>query len=292
MRKTCSTLNTTYKYLFRPLTVLTITGIIVFQTFCAQLTDNDKNKKEVTVSPAHLRFSVDPGKTARNKVTITNYTSVVQNFTIKYNDFDMTSEGKNYFIEAGQCKYSISQLVSYSPTYIEVQPGTSEVIIVSVQVPRTPEADKAAWGVLLIEQAVGKKELHPDGNPATFGVSPNYAFGVWLYQNPGNLEISNVSITKFTYQKNKKNRRFLMLDIENNGDGISYCKAYVDMTNLETGKQNKLGGKNYTVLPGYFRTFIFELPDDFPNGTYSAIGVIGYDSNDKIVAADLEIKID
>ena len=78
----------------------------------------------------------------------------------------------------------------------------------------------------------------------------------------------------------------------NEGDGISFAKAYVEMTNLNTGEQIYLGGKNYTILPGYRRSFMFDVPEDLPKGRYSAVGVMDYDSEDEIVAAELEITIE
>jgi hypothetical protein len=37
---------------------------------------------------------------------------------------------------------------------------------------------------------------------------------------------------------------------------------------------------------------MFDLPDDLPKGKYSAVGVMDYDSDDEIVAAELEITVE
>lgn len=257
--------------------------------------DDEKYNKGVTVSPSHLEFKVDLGKVATKKVKITNYTSTIQKFTVKYNDFDISLEGKSSFLDPGTSTHSLAKLLSIVPTFVELEPGKSMEVSVTIQVPNNPDANKAAWGVILIEQAEEKKVLDPgnqSGETIAFGITPTFAFGVWIYQNPPNVETMSVDIDKFTYQKNENNNRMLILSVENKGDGIALCKAYTELTNTQTGEQTSLGGKNYTILPGYRRIFMFELPADFPKGKYSAVGVIDYGSEEEIVAAELEITID
>jgi type 1 fimbria pilin len=273
----------------------TLSGLSAGVNSVVQDDDDDKYNKGVTVSPSHIKFNVDLGKMATKKVKITNYTGSVQKFRIKYNDFDISVDGFSSFLDAGTSKYSLSKLINIAPTFVELEPGTSAEISVTVQVPNNPESNKAAWGILLIEQAEEKKVLDPgntSGETIAFGITPTYAFGVWIYQNPPNVEMMSVDINKFSYEKTKDNLRLLTLNVENKGDGIAFCRAYSELTNIKTGEQQSLGGKNYTILPGYRRIFIFELPADIPKGTYSAVGVIDYDSEEEIVAAELEITID
>lgn len=266
-----------------------------FSTAVCQENDDDKFNKGITVSPSHVNFNVDMGKIETKKVKISNYTSQTQKFSIKYNDFDISQDGKSTFLEAATSKYSLSKLVNIVPTFIELEAGKSADISITVQVPTDPEANKAAWGILLIEQSEEKKVLDPgntSGQTIAFGITPTYAFGVWLYQNPPNVESMNVDIENFSYKKDSDSLRMLTLSVENKGDGISFCKAYVELTNLKTGNQISLGGKMYTILPGYNRTFIFELPSDTPGGEYSAVGVIDYNSDEEVVAAELDLTID
>jgi len=257
--------------------------------------EDDKFNKGITVSPSHLNFNVDMGKMETKKVKITNYTGNTQKFSVKYNDFDISQDGKSTFMDAATSKYSLSKLVNIVPTFIELEAGKSAEISVTVQVPNDPEANKAAWGILLLEQSEEKKVLDPgnsSGQTIAFGITPSYAFGVWLYQNPPNVESMHVDIENFSYKIVDNALRLLTLSVENKGDGISFCKAYVELTNVMTGNQQSLGGKNYTILPGYNRTFIFELPADIPKGNYSAVGVLDYNSDEEVVAAELEIAVE
>ena len=256
--------------------------------------DEEKYNKGVTVSPSHLKFNVDMGKMKTKKIKITNYTQSKQKFRIKYNDFDISTDGKSSFLEPGTSDYSLSDLVSISPTFIELEPGSAKEVSVTVQVPGGEEAAKAAWGVIVIEQAEEKKVLDPgnqSGETIAFGITPVFAFGVWVYQNPPYVENNLVDITDFVYDS-ENGKKLLVLSVENKGDAITFCKAYVELTNLNTGKQQSLGGQNYTILPRYKRIFVFELPADLAKGNYSVVGVLDYNSEEEIVAAELELSIE
>ncbi|MBN2175298.1 MAG: hypothetical protein JW731_14280 [Bacteroidales bacterium] len=257
--------------------------------------DDEKFNKGVTVSPSHMNFNVEPGKMNTKKIKVTNYTGKTQKFNVIYNDFDISIDGKSSFLEPGTSDYSLTDKIGISPTFIEINPGTSADVTITVQIPYSEDANKAAWGVILISQVEEKKTLDPgneSGNTVALGITPTFAFGVWIYQNPPNVENMLVDITDFSFQQVPSEEDRLFLSVKNKGDGISFCRAYVEMTNLSTGNQEILGGKNYTILPGYERTFIFKLSPETPKGKYSAVGVLDYDSDDEIVAAELDLTIE
>lgn len=258
--------------------------------------DAEKYNKGVTVSPSHVNFEVDMGKISTKKIKVTNYTSEMRSFKVEINDFDMTTEGKSSFLEAGSTNHSLSKYLNISPTFLEIEPGKSADVTLTVQLPNNPEANIATWGVLIIEEAKERQTLDPGkegGTTVAFGITPVLAFGIWLYQNPPNVEVTSIEITNFSFKDvTEKNKNIFFLELENTGDGISFCNAYIELTSLDTGEQYNLGGKKYTILPSYVRTFTFELPDTIPGGNYSAVGVVDYYSNNEIVAAEMEVTIE
>lgn len=266
----------------------------VFASSFSTEEEDDKYNKGVTVSPSHMKFNVDMGKMTTKTIKITNYTESKQKFRVKYNDFDISIDGKSSFLEPGTSNYSLSNLISISPTFIELEPGTAKEVSITIQIPGGEEAAKAAWGVILIEQAEEKKVLDP-GSPGSetiaFGITPVFSFGIWIYQNPPYVINNQADITDFIYDA-ESDQKLLILSVENKGDGIAFCKAYVELTSLNTGKQNSLGGQNYTLLPGYKRIFAFKVPGTLEKGDYSAVGVLDYNSDEEIVAAELELTIE
>ncbi len=276
------------------LAVTLLTG--VEKAYSTGSDEDEKYNKGITVSPSHLNFKVDLGKTKTQKVKVANYTSKLKKFKVVYNDFDMALNGKSQFLEAGTSKYSLTKYINIAPTFLELQPGETADISITVTIPDDSLANRAAWGVLMIEQAEERQTLDPgnsSGNTVAFGITPTVAFGVWIYQNPPHVVTNAVEILDFAYEGSDNTKpKLLLLNVENTGDGISFCKSYVELTNLGTGEQQVLGGKRFTVLPGYKRTFFYDVPAILPKGKYSAVGVIDYGSNSEILAAELEILIE
>jgi hypothetical protein len=275
--------------------IMSIAFILVTLNMNAQAIEEEEDyNKGVTVSPSRIEFNSEPGKIQTKKIKVSNFTSQTQKFKVVYNDFDISIDGKSSFLEAGTSDYSLSKWVSISPTFLEISPGSAADVVVTVSIPGTEAGKKAAWGVLLIEQAEEKKVLDPgneSGNTVAFGITPTYAFGIWLYQNPPNVANMSVDITNFKYVKSDHGNH-LFLDVKNEGDGISFCHAYIELTNLSNGNQEIMGGKKYTILPGYKRSFVFDIPKIYKQGNFSAVGVLDYNSDEELVAAELEFTIE
>ena len=247
----------------------------------------------VAISPSRLRFNVSPGKEETAKVKINNDTDEAKAFRVKFNDFNMNKYGKSQFVEPGNGKYGISNWISVSPSFIEVAAGEKKEITVTLDVPSDDQGQKAAWGIMMIEEAEERKVFdygHTSGETVAFGVIPTLAFGVFLYQNPPGVTQDDLDITDFQINQNN-DRNFVRIDAKNNGTGIAYCKAYVELTNLNTGYQEKLLVKSFTIVPELTREFSFELPEGLEKGKYSAVGVIDYGNENEIEAAELEFEI-
>ncbi len=252
-----------------------------------------KTNAGVAVSPAHLRYDVSPGDSEMRTVTINNDTDKPNSFKASFNDFNMNGYGKSEFLPAGEGEYSLSKWVAVSPSYVDLAPGEKVELTVTVMVPEDhPDANKAAWSILLIEQAEERKTLEQDEGEEkiAFGVIPTFAFGVFLYQNPPNVEVTDVDIIDVQIDANEVSKS-MIIDVENKGDGISYCTVYVDLTNLDTGETEKLAVKKFTIVPGLKRAFHFPIPLTQTAGNYSAVSVLDFGSDEELEAAEIEFKL-
>ena len=66
----------------------------------------------------------------------------------------------------------------------------------------------------MVEQQVPRDKLDPtdgEGGTVAFGVVPTYAFGIFVYQNPPNVDNNNVEITNFKY--NEMNDDFVLKNL-------------------------------------------------------------------------------
>lgn len=250
----------------------------------------------VAVAPSSLRFRVKPGKAETKYVTITNDTYFPQKFKMTFSDFSMNNSGSIKQTPIGKIDndYGLTKWITASPNYIEIQPGEKKKIAIEVKLPDEDEAYKAAWCLLMIDQAKEKDYIVPpsakEGN-ISMGVIPVFGFGVYIYQNPPNVKINKVEIISFTFNYDKNNR-YIHLRAKNVGDGIGFCKSYIEINNLNTGYAERLALKQFNVLPGQEREFEFMLPGNIPKGKYSIMGVLDFGSEEELEAAEMEIIVE
>lgn len=250
----------------------------------------------VAVAPSSLRFRVKPGKSETKYVTITNDTYFPHKFKMTFSDFGMNNSGGIEQKPIGKIdnEYGLTKWITASPNYIELQPGEKKKIAIEVNLPDVDAAYKAAWCILMIDQATEKDYIVPpsakEGNIA-MGVIPVFGFGVYIYQNPPNVKINKVEIISFTFNYDKNNR-YIHLRAKNVGDGIGFCKSYIEINNMNTGYAERLALKQFNVLPGQEREFEFMLPGNIPKGKYSIMGVLDFGSEEELEAAEMEITVE
>ena len=278
---------------------LRLVSILLFASAHILSAQNGSNKKTaarkstgVSVSPAHFHFTHKPGEVKTYDITVNNNTSVPKQFNVRMYDFDMNGKGKSSFLPAGNGKYSLSNWLSVSPSFVELKAFEKKLVKVTVSVPNTAAGNKAAWSILMIEQVAPRKSLintNSSSNTVALGVVPTYAFGIFAYQNPPNVVDNRIEFKDFQLKDGEKHKS-LYLEVQNTGDGIAYCTSYIDLTNLDTGVQQRLKVKKFTIVPDLVRDFSFTLTG-LGKGKYLAVGVLDYENSEEIQAAKLEFEI-
>lgn len=258
-----------------------------------KVSTNKKNSSSgVSVSPSHFHLAMKPGESKTYSITINNDTPKSKSFNLNIFDFNMNGKGKSSFLPAGQGEYSLSKWLNISPTFVELKAHEKKKVGFTVSIPNTEAGNKAAWSIIMVELQEERKKLSPKNkseNTVALGVIPTFAFGIFAYQNPPTVEVNSVELIDFFYED--KNTKRISIVAENKGDGISYCTSYIDLTNLSTGKQERLPVKKFTILPGLIRDFIFEIPPRFKKGKYLAVGVLDFENSEEIQAAKLEFEL-
>ena len=283
-----------------PKTTIYLSLLFVCFIFKSNTLDGQNKEKQnapkslgVSVSPSHFHFTQEQGQIKTYDITVKNTTSTAKSFNVNIYDFDMNGKGKSSFLPPGDGKYSLSKWMNISPTFIELEPFKTKKVKVTISVPSDDNGRKAAWSILMIEQEAPRNNLvntKKDGNTVAFGIVPTFAFGIFAYQNPPNVLTNNIEFTEFQFLENDAVNK-LLLEVQNKGDGIAYCTSYIDLTNLDTGEQQRLRVKNFTIVPDLTRDFIFNLPQTLQKGKYLAVGVLDYESSEEIQAAKLEFEI-
>ncbi|MBN8703574.1 MAG: hypothetical protein J0M08_10945 [Bacteroidetes bacterium] len=249
----------------------------------------------VAVSPSSLRFRAKPGSTETRYVTITNDTKKSEKFKISFADYDMSNKGAVTQVPFGKNhEYGLTKWISATPSFVELRPGQAQKIAITINVPDEPNAYRSAWCLMMVDETTEKKYITPpnDGKSnMVMGVIPVFGFGVYIFQNPPNVKINKVEITKFYFNYDKENK-YVYVNTRNVGDGIGFCKAYVEVNNLNTGYKEKLFLKQFTIFPGMERTLDYQLPGNIGKGNYIATAVLDFGSDEEVEAAELEFKIE
>lgn len=272
--------------------LLLVSAHIAYGQDKSNQTNSARKSTGVSVAPAHFHFNQKSGEVKTYDITVNNSTSTPKQFNVNMYDFNMNGKGKSSFLPAGEGKYSLSKWLSISPTFIELKPFEKKLVKVTVSVPNTSEGDKAAWSILMVEQVAPRKSLsttNNDNSTIALGVVPTFAFGIFAYQNPPNVIDNKIEFTDFQL-KSGSAAKFLYLEVQNTGDGIAYCTSYIDLTNLDTGVQQRLKVKKFTIVPDLIRDFSFSLKG-LGKGKYLAVGVLDYENSEEIQAAKLEFEI-
>lgn len=267
--------------------------LIFFSSFSLSIAQDDDLKTEgVSVSPAHFHLNQKSGETKTYEISIKNDTKKSKKFRVSAQDFNMNGKGKSSFLPKGTGKYSLSKWMSISPSFIEVKAGQKKAVKFTVEVPDDESGNYAAWSVIMIEQEEPRSTIEPpkkgDGTVA-LGVIPTFAFGVFVYQNPPNVSDNSVEITNFKLEE-KGEGKVVKIEAKNTGNGIAYCTSYIDLTNLTTGKQQRLLVKRFTIVPDLVRDFVFGLPNDLEKGQYLAVGVLDFEGSEEIQVAKMKFE--
>lgn len=248
----------------------------------------------VSVSPARVNFFLKPGEVKSREITITNYTSSEQKFKISIRDFGITHSGKSDILGENKTnKYSLKKWMNVSPNFVTLGPSEERKVKVRISIPNNDENNHAAWSMLLVEQIKQKSAFNPSnktGNTMGFGITPSFAFGIWLYQNPPYLDKTIVDILSFKYT-NEIEKTYLSSEVENTSENIAFCKSYIEITNLINGTTTKIADKKFTLLPTHKRILKFPLPKGLLEGNYSSVIVVDFGNENEISIGEMEFNI-
>jgi hypothetical protein len=261
--------------------------------FSQDIPDDGITDLGVAVSPSTLRFRAKPGTSETQTITITNDTKKTEKFKIGFLDFEVENSGKAATLPSNiQSEYGLSKWITVSSNFIELKPGEVRKLTVTINIPNEDKAYKSAWCIMMVDQAKEKEILAPDAGNETvaMGVVPVFGFGIYIFQNPPNVKINKVEIQNFTFNYDDKNK-YAGIVAKNVGDGIGFCTAFFEITNLKTGEVEKHKLRKFTIFPGKTREFNFQLPGKIEKGKYSVLAVLDFGSKEEVEAAEIEVEV-
>lgn len=242
--------------------------------------------QKISTSPTRLNYKVSPGGSSTGLITVTNNAEKRQTFTVDFGDFDASRAGKSKFLEKGVLPRTCANWLSATPSLFELDPGESQQIRVVMDVPQDSTALIARWAVAYIRLSEERQVSQENSDGLVVNLNQAYRFGVYIFQTPPNAVYAKGELIDF-----KQDDDQLVLRLRNVGETFLKCNSYAEFTNLQTGEISRLKPRNFTVLPASNRDVTFIIPNDYPPGKYSVLGVLDYGNRDEVEAAELEIEI-
>mgnify|MGYP003575205365 CR=1 FL=1 len=250
--------------------------------------------QSVSVAPSRFYYKVNPGESKSQTLKVTNSSKTKQSFQITFGDFAAPgSAGKSTLMKAGESENSLAKYISANPAFFELEAGQSRDVQILLELPNLPESNKVKWGTILIKLVKEKSAANMgEKNGVGMGIIETFQFVVHVFQTPPSVTFKQAEIVslKQTAGKTPSDKAISILT-KNTGEAILDCAAYLQLVNLNTGKNERIKPIGFTVLPGGSREVTFTLPPSLEKGKYTITGVVDYGSKDDVQAAEMDLEV-
>jgi P pilus assembly chaperone PapD len=241
------------------------------------------------------QFAIQPGTISYNgrsqtqSVKISNASDKKLSFQVYVGDWLRDSAGGHAYYRPDTLKRSCAAWVSVSRNFVEVLPGQTEEVLVTLNGPNNEALYKEMKWAMLFVQTVQEQEAAKANKEVKAQIRETVRVGVHLYQTPTNLMKSAAQALNLRPAKEKNTYEFA---VANTGEVQLQCKATLTLTNTSTGEEIKLDRVEFPIFPEGKRVIRFPLPEKIAKGKYSALAIldIGEDSELQAIEKTIEIK--
>jgi len=253
-----------------------------------QSTSIDANeKKTISVAPAKLDFNLGRGQTSRQTVKISNTTQSPYQFSVELKDWERDSFGKHNYFENHDFKQTCANWISLDKAFIDLKPGESENVIITMKIPDSAEAVSEMKWTMLVFATVAEKKISRTDKVNT-EIIRRAGIGVHIYQTPPNITTKEVKMLDFA----RVSDTMFRISCKNTG-GLQVTPTFsVELSSLENEVSKVLGPIEYPLFPGQNRVVHIRIPTSLGKGKYLAVALIDVGDDDvPLQAAQAEIEI-
>lgn len=245
--------------------------------------------QRVSINPTILSFNVSPGEISTQTISIINLSDQKQTFELSLGDWLRDSLGSHKYFPPGTLSTSVASWVKLDNSIVEVEPKQTKDVRVTMTGPSdTSQFKQMKWAMLYVQNATEQSGNTSAGGKVTAKLVEVFRFGIHIYQTPPQLTNKAAKALSLVPDSVKNTYDFTMI---NTGSTQLTCKARLELTNIETGKEIKLGDTEFPVFPGAKRTVQLSIPADVPKGKYSMLALLDYDSSMPLEAVELGVEI-
>ncbi len=237
------------------------------------------------VHPTILEFKLAAGQTESQVIHLSNGSGKKIQFRLYLNDWLRDTIGGHMYFRPDTLPQSISKWVTLDKNFVEMEPGQNADVTVRLSLPDAAEYNEnMKWSMLFIESVEEKTDESVKGAQ----VRNLLRLGIHIYQTPPMLTEKQIKVIDITPAPDVKNAYRLLC--QNTGKVMVECKSYLELASLTTGEKTKIEANEFPMFPGQKRYVTFELPEKFPKGKYSALGVL--DAGEDVSLEAVETTID
>lgn len=240
----------------------------------------------LSISPTNFEFQlVAPDEPITNQVKVTNTSSNPIDVSMKVEAWEASGDlGNTVIIEDSPetATFSISSWTTISPATFRLNPGSSQTVSFTINVPEGAEPG-SHWGA--ITAVISGSNI--EGGTAGSAVGSKRA-SLILMTVPGDLQEELLVDTFFTDSFQEYGPVNFELKFKNVGNVHVQPRGFIkieDLTGKEVAKLNvPAGDVPVNVLPGAVRAFDLTWEDEKPIGRFTATLVVNYGSNNEVLS--------
>jgi hypothetical protein len=233
-------------------------------------------QSSITLTPAVVMLEARRGQSATQTLTVDNHTGGRFAFELEALDI-IVRDGKRTFIEAGELPGGIARTAVFTPRVIDLQPGESATVQVTVTVPQNPEVRA------IVAMFHGTTEIvRADGIAMTGSIGALITFTLSKEFRVENSSGGRVALTP-------ENSLSLSQSLINTGSEPVIPKGILAILNSTGELVGKVAVPGQRLLPGETVDFKTEYPTPLKPGKYRALTSMRYEGGVLTTTADFVV---
>ena len=232
---------------------------------------------------------VAPGSQYDGTVTVRNETDVPQEVKVYQTDYFFSFDGTTVYGEPGEAFRSNAHWVSFTPSFIDLDPHASSVVNYTVKVPDSTAGkpvEGSYWSMLMIEGVApgspeSSKPAQPDQN--RMGISQLIRYGVQIATHIAGTGKIEARFLDVRVQSEQDGSRFLVVDIQNVGDLWFRPTFSAEIFDASGASKGMFQGTQLRIYPGTSVRQRINL-GKIPRGTYTVMMILDAGGDDLVGA--------
>lgn len=226
--------------------------------------------------------ALEPGATSRGAIVLRNNTDAPLTASISARDYRYRATGETFYDPPGAHPRSNAAWIDFAPAQLVIPAGAEASVSYVVSAPAEAVPSGTYWSALLVEP-VTPREASPEGNVSIHTV---FRYAVQMVTQIGRAEPAlAVEASKLEVVDG---RRFLAVDLRNDGDAWATPRVWADVYTAEGGDARRLEAAPARLYPGCSARARLDLTD-LPAAAYSALVIA--DAGTDVVGAQYTLDL-